>query len=40
MPEPLVEILMVEGNPDDAELTLLALRDHKVSIGYCLTNRR
>lgn len=31
MPEPFVEILMVEDNPDDAELALLALQDHKVT---------
>ena len=33
MPDKVLEILMVEDNPDDAELALLALRDHK------LTNR-
>ena len=31
MPDKVIEILMVEDNPDDAELALLALRDHKVT---------
>lgn len=31
MPEPTVEILIVEDNPDDLELTLYALREHNVA---------
>jgi two-component system response regulator len=31
MPDRVVEILLVEDNPDDVELTLLALRRHKLA---------